>query len=654
MRYPIPLLLSLTGSLFAQDEHVRYTSELLPADYPQAVDGRQWLVHRIVDDLSGVPLADAELLLIDEHTTPIAGESWFTRRATSDADGIVRIEVGDIAGAWDLAVVRKAGYGISSFQGGTDAVWRLAPAVDVPVLVRDWRGEPVGGALVGFCGGCGHTPDLANATSDPNGIAILRGIDPHNEVADLYVQREGLGLGYHSIDWLPGEMPFCCDCDPSVPMSGTLLDHLGKPIAGAFVGAPDVHRGPWTRTAADGTFRVLGMPDGWDPIAYVGDREFHFPSPLAYPATLHLPDLADPEAVFGTVDAATQPAAAPPVTVGLQVRVENGPHDARDLDVFAEYPRGPRRHQPADENEVRVPDHGPFVLLVHAEHDKRYFPFDDVAPVLSTGATLRWYSATTVTGNVRDAAGNAVPVVARLHPWRLDDDDELQPPNPPVRCADGKVTLEARCSGTVLVELVPETAALQPRLLWLVLPRRGDDRMANLGTITLAATPMLRILDANGAPLPGLRATFSRAGMQAVGDGREFPLDAQGNFCGPDLRAGDAIVALRTIDAEPTPPGADRILLPYRTVLTGDGPWEIRLPDTTLQLDVRGADDQPLASEVFVLDQQVTAPPATTLLGLPSGPLRLWVTAAGHQGAVVDTIVPAHGEKELHVRLPSR
>lgn len=642
------LSLLLTSALFAQDAGVHFTNDLLPADHPQQLDGRTWLVRRLVDDLTGAPVADAELLLVDEHTTPIAGEFWFTRRATSDADGIVRIEVGDIPGTWDLEVVRKPGYGIASTMAG-DAIWRLAPALDVPVLVRDWRGDPVGSARLGLCGGCGHTPDLVDATSGPDGIAILRGVDPHNEIADLYVQHEGLGLGYRSLDWLPGELPFRCDCGPSAPMFGTVLDHRGEPVANVVVGAPDVHRGPWTRTAADGTFRVLGMKDGWDPIAYVGEREIHFPSPLAYPATLRLPDLTDAEALFGTVDAATAPARIPPETVSLPVRIENGPEDARDLDLFAAYPGAPSRQQPAYDDVVQVPAHGPFVLLLYAEGDKRHVPFDDVAPVQATGATVRWYAPTRITGNVQDADGRAVPVVARLQPWRADTNDDLRPSHAAVRCADGQVALEARCSGLVLVEIVPENDLLQPRLVWLVLPRRGDDVASLLGTVTLSAAPMLRVLGADGRPARRVQATFARHGLQAVGTARTFPVDERGHWRGPDLRAGDVIVVTAADAAD-----ADRIVLPYRTQLTGAGPWEIRLPDTALRLDVRSAGEQQLTAEVFVLDQRITVPPATTLRGLPSGPLRLWVGAEGHQAAIVDTIVPAEGTQELRLRLPVR
>jgi len=298
----IAVAAALIGSGSAQ-ERIRHTDELFPGGV--AADDAAWLVTRVVDDLTGAPIAGAEIFLVGEHKTPLAGEFWFSRKGSSDADGFVRIPLADLPERWDIQVLRHPQHGVASRSGRGDEVWRIGRPFDVPVLVRDWQGRPVAGARIGFCGGCGHTPDLVNATTGPDGIAMLRGIDPHNDFADVYVQHPGLGLGYRSVDWFPGDPPAIVDCAWSPAKAGKVVDHKGRPIAGAFVDAGDVHRGPWAKTAADGTFVVLGAPAETSPshvVTPVG-REIWFPSPATYPVTLQLPDLADPEAYQGTIAA---------------------------------------------------------------------------------------------------------------------------------------------------------------------------------------------------------------------------------------------------------------------------------------------------------------------------------------------------------------
>ena len=89
--------------------------------YPGAVEGdRGPLLKRLVDDLTGEPLVGAEVFLIAESKTPIAGEFWWTHRGTSDADGFVRIDRPKGNRDWHIAVVKHPQTGV--------AVSRLADA----------------------------------------------------------------------------------------------------------------------------------------------------------------------------------------------------------------------------------------------------------------------------------------------------------------------------------------------------------------------------------------------------------------------------------------------------------------------------------------------------------------------------------------------
>ncbi|HIE70633.1 MAG TPA: hypothetical protein EYP98_10880 [Planctomycetes bacterium] len=204
LRRCILLSLFAVASANAQDR-----IESTDALFPGALDplDRSWVLSRVVDDLTGAPIANAAVYFVRESDTPLAGEFWFTRKVQTDKDGWLRAPVADIERKWHIQVLRHRDYGVAARVGQGGDIWRVGRPFDVPVWVRDWQGRPATGATIGFCGGCGHTPDLVNAVTDANGIAILKQIDPHSDIGDVYVQRTGLGLGYDSVRWMPGAPP---------------------------------------------------------------------------------------------------------------------------------------------------------------------------------------------------------------------------------------------------------------------------------------------------------------------------------------------------------------------------------------------------------------------------------------------------------------
>lgn len=291
-RCHISLLLTAATAL-GQEPEVRQRTGIHPFETGPIEQGKEkWHACRAIDAITGNPIAGAELLLVAESNTPVGGKFTWLRKVNSDAEGFAALPVGGLKGEW--LFLRAPGYGPSANMNAVASlVWPLQPALDVPVQILDWLGRPVPGARVGLCLGCGHTPDVANATADARGIAVVRGIDPDNGIADFYPQHPDLGIDhYDGVEWSPGDPPAFVKATYAVPVRGVVLDPDGKPVGNAFVGTKNMHRGPWTSTRADGTFQVDGSPPEDDLFVVVADRpdhEYLFELPWERPVTLRLP-----------------------------------------------------------------------------------------------------------------------------------------------------------------------------------------------------------------------------------------------------------------------------------------------------------------------------------------------------------------------------
>lgn len=280
----IAALSLLHAAATAQQDAVRIRFTDLVVPLADAAAERAEIVLRVVDGITGQPIANAEAFTLPENEHPLPGVLAFAARAVSDAFGIVRLPT---KSGWIM--VRAAGYGPAMNSDQSDRVVPLAPALDVPVRIEDWRGVPLAGYLVGFCGGCGHTPDLVNAVSDGDGIAWLRGIDPGNGIADLYVADAPIDFAYDDITWEPGAPPDRHRFARGVVVHGVVLQPDGSPAAGAILGLSARHRGPWTRADADGHFVLGGLTTGDSFLVVHGDRRIDFQIPERLPCTLQLP-----------------------------------------------------------------------------------------------------------------------------------------------------------------------------------------------------------------------------------------------------------------------------------------------------------------------------------------------------------------------------
>lgn len=624
----------------AEPDRIQVVDEWFPG---AEVAGDGWILARVVDDLTGAPVAGAEVFVVGERLAPIAGEFWFERRVETDRDGWLRVQVGDLAGRRDLLVLRHPEYGVAA-QRAYGGVWRVGRPFDVPVQVLDWRGAPAAGASLGFCGGCGHTPDLVNATTDAEGRAVLAQVDPHSDVRDVYVQRAGLGLGPSLVQWSPGDPPILVHCRWSPAMTGAVVDHVGRPVGGVLVAAAHRHRGPWTRTREDGTFTLLGgrPGDGVDQVRLADGRDVWFPVPRQYPVTLRLPDLADPTVHVGTLG--PRQASEPAAPRLRPVQIVGAGSD--NIVAHCRYPgaRAARSESRAGSSErLEVPERGPFVIDVWLRDGPpgrpyvRHFAFDDAAQLPGEPVVLEWFAPTVVRGQVVDAAG--APVAATV---TLGEDWGRVAASTVVAGDDGEFAVSTFGTGLTVLTVEPRVAGLRPRRLWLTLPLRGHLDVLEVGVCRLAAEPQLRVLDVGGVPWSAGLVSFARAGLQEVGSTRQFELDAAGGWLGPDLAAGDAIVVQ-----------LDEAAVPFRTVLRGAGPWTIQVPRGELGFEVVDVQGAPLAASVVIGDHLATVSRNAPLRGLPLGPLRAWVSAPGHRSAAVEASV-AEAPRTVRIALPRR
>ncbi len=647
---PLHYTVLFAAAAFASDLAAQERVQIVDATFPGSFDGKEGgLVSRLVDDLTGEPIAGAEVFLVTESETPIAGEFWHDASGISDADGFVRIARPARERGWDLVVMRHPVRGtVATTYAGP--VWRIGRTFAVPVRVLDWLGRPAPGAVVGLCGGCGHTPDIVTATANNDGVALMIGIDPRQDIRDLYVQKPGLHFFYDSVRWRPGDAPMEVRCARSVVQTGKVVDHLGKPVAGAFVGGGGRHRGPWARTAADGKFAVVGAEHGECPhtVVLAGGRKFVVGSASRYPVTITIPDLADPEAYEAAIDVPARNAVEEPAvaTKVVAVRVASAP--SNELAFEVDYPGAGRDDERLAAGHVEIPQAGPFVLKVHDDStpvwSPREFTFDDARTVGET-IDVAWTPDARVLARAVDTNGRPVAVragwissaeIAYRGSGARDDN------GPPLLFADGNIALQRR-EGWSLLEIAADAGNVRPRILWVQVPRPASPQpTVNLGDIVLGGPPQVRVVDAEGRPLANAKVGFQRPGWNEVGSLTGGQLDAGGVWIGPDLHAGD-MFEVRVGESD----------VPTRTVLDGKGPWTITPARGEVVVQLVDATGAPVDGAVTVRDQSEGGRGEVALRGLPSGPTRMFVGAEGRRSAIVDVVVGG-APATVRVELPPR
>ncbi|MHC5021776.1 MAG: carboxypeptidase-like regulatory domain-containing protein [Planctomycetota bacterium] len=277
---------------------------LYPGNIPVGPDGDPlWKVVKVVDAESGRPIAGVRGSVTAEQLYPIPSMPFRPYRSdVSGPDGWVRLRVDGVPGVGTWIYFEAEGYAAVGEMEPGGRAQALERGRDLWLEIRDRYDRPMAGAQVDWHLGCGHTPAVAMAHADAQGRLWLRGVDPHS--AEGWLAAAGVESDYVPTgDWRPGEPPIVVRHDFSRPHVGRVVDEHGTPLAGAFVGCSNRHRGPWARTDAQGRFRLIGL--GHDDLYVARSRAFRDPecereaAPPGFERVIRLPTPGDEEG-YGT------------------------------------------------------------------------------------------------------------------------------------------------------------------------------------------------------------------------------------------------------------------------------------------------------------------------------------------------------------------
>lgn len=655
----------------AQNPEPSFSDLVFPHESYEDVGGQMWICFRAVDVMTGAPLPNAELFLIAESNNPVRGEFAFQQRIAADADGFMRVPLGtngEQRRRWSWLMLRAPGFGQRMEMNALEGVIELARAVDMPVQVLDPLGLPVADCLVGFCCGCGHTPDLVSARTNAGGLCTLPGIDDREGIRDIYLEHPRLGLFYNDVDWFPGEPPAVIHPRSARAAQGIVVDHDGKPVAGAFVGDKDVHRGPWTRTAADGTFLLCGIVGEPTELWVHSDgRELLIELADTAPLRLQLPPAPAPdpdrrsdfteivELPPGTRSREQTLAASPPWPAPgwptVPVRLVDAPADAtvelttatRTLDVAELIQRG---------EPVPMPDE-PFAFVLCDNRQRRTFPFTRETAKAAGVVHLRWFRPTRIEGRVVDADGKPLDARLALLPPTATTAPDLEDLEEATGSA-GAIQLSTEAEGLRLLAVIGSDRDHVTRIAPVLLPPRGDDVTVDVGTIALVERPQYLLRDAAGELLVDWQVALLRRGFVACDSMRSVRMQQDGHAPLPDLQPGDVLFVSRTEEQPEVVDGRAVHTVPARFLVHGPGPWDFTVPAGQVAVNVRCDDDPDATVHLYLDDLDIPLTEPLLLRGLTPGRHRCFAGAKGHRTAIVDVDVPEQGIGSLELKLPPR
>lgn len=650
-------------------ESQRETDAFFPGSVPCDAHGMpRYAVTRVVAAVDGTPLASARLSAVAERSFPTPAQWPPLRTAVADADGWVRLRIDDLIeadgrAAYDWLLIEADGCG-PRLESATvpDIQVELHPAVDLPVEVLDALGDPAAGVHLGLILGCGHTPDIRTAVTDGRGFATLDAIDPRS--GNLWTTGTGLlatevGFG----EWRPGDARVRIGTEPGVTVRGKVLHEDGLPAPYTIVGAPDMHRGPWTRTDALGNFVLRGA--GPIPAIVVVPDEtrdgvrYHFDVSADIPVTVRLPRFGDGVPETGrdipiVVDG-IEGLAGDTYLIVTMIRQADGIGERVDLPPKAL----------ADGAMIRL-EPGPHVLRV-VDSRQRIVPIERIVDVDETTTEIRLHPVLRpvfelrVAADVREQASWTLvsPSVFLAIDRLLERGEGLPwPGDAPVRL---RVERREEPAGVHFLD-IPGLPADPLRVIW-----RRDDQAPGLvsadspadsaadavsdavsgavpGAVPdampdAAAVPRLRVVFGDGSPAIGVDVETARRGVTVwtSTDGTGFVPPRE------DIRPGDRIRI--------TSPAGDRLAIVGRIA---GGEQQFAWGSAVLAFELRDADGSAVDDGAVLLhgvDFEANDAGVVRVRGLRPGAYQCIVTAPGRRSRVLDLTVREADERRLTVTM---
>ena len=240
---------------------------LLPQESSDRASGREpaFEVH-VTDAVTRQPVKGARVHGVHETVAPVWSDFWFRQAALpTDARGVTALAPSTEDATYTWTIVRAEGYAPSGTfwtpQPDTPVEVELWPVVPSRIKLLDFTGAPLGLVHLGVAVGCGHTPDVTSAVTDPLGRATLLAVGREGwEIADVHPVGETVRATYLDVDWeAANEDVYETMAAPGARLDGVLLNAEGRPLPGLAVGQPHTHRGPWAVTDARGRFRLHGL-----------------------------------------------------------------------------------------------------------------------------------------------------------------------------------------------------------------------------------------------------------------------------------------------------------------------------------------------------------------------------------------------------------
>ncbi len=215
----------------------------------------------VIDARTGELLAGVKVRLHREVIDPGKPVAPFVAEFETDEYGIFSVPWSQryFSCHW---VYEYPGYAPQDFYAEIPEVVELKPGRGVRGRLLDALGRPAAGVEVEHFAGCVHSPTVRRATTDAEGRYTLRNVEPGQDFLWALVPGTTAHYILATMAPVPGYEYEPIRPDPGVTVTGKVVDAGGKPVAEALVYGTRLERGPKTRTAADGTFVLMGVaPD---------------------------------------------------------------------------------------------------------------------------------------------------------------------------------------------------------------------------------------------------------------------------------------------------------------------------------------------------------------------------------------------------------